>query len=216
MDDIEGSKRRISRLVEEAKGYVTSLEESGNRTRVQSSFTIRVPAAGFDALVENILKEGIHVGNIRIDRKDVTEEFLDLTARMETQKALEIRYREILRQARNVEEILKVEQALGALREEIEAKEGRIRYLSHQTEYSTIYARAYQNLPYSPPPPGVRQSFIGRLTSSLVNGWTELVDFVFDLLSIWPLVIVFCGIVYSIRKWIKRRNKKRASSQEGE
>jgi hypothetical protein len=204
VNDIEQSKRRISHLVNAEKGYIANLEESNDRARIRASFTIRVPAAGFDVLVESILKEGIYVGNASIERKDVTEEYLDLKARMETKKALEARYRQILQQAKNVEEILKVEQALGALREEIEAKEGRIKFLDHQVEYSTIHAGAYQVLPYSPPPKSAGQGFTGRLASSLTDGWSGFVDFMFDLLSIWPALIIFCALLYLIVRWIKR------------
>lgn len=214
VNDIEQSKRRISLMVSAEKGYIANLEESNDRARVQASFTIRVPAVSFDPLVERILKEGIYTGTASIERKDVTEEFLDLKARMDTQKALEARYREILRQAKNVEEILKVEQALGALREEIEAKEGRIKYLAHQAEYSTIHARAYQTLPYSPPPKSAGQGFIGRLASSLVNGWNGFVDFTFDLLSIWPALIILCVMLYLLVKWVKRLRHRNANRKD--
>jgi hypothetical protein len=112
-----------------------------------------------------------------------------------------------LRQARNVEEILKVEAALGSLREEIEAKEGRMKYLAHQAEYSTILVSAYQTLPYTPPPKSDGQGFVGRLASSLVNGWAGFVDFTLDLVSAWPALILFCVLFYLIIKWVKRRRR---------
>ena len=83
VNDIQKSKQRISQLVGAEGGYIASLEESNDRERIQASFTIRVPASGFDSLVENILKEGMYVSNSKIERKDLTEEFLDLKARME-------------------------------------------------------------------------------------------------------------------------------------
>jgi hypothetical protein len=208
VNNLEKSKKRIGQLVNVEKGYISNLEEDNDRTRIQTSFTIRVPAGGFDRLVENILKEGIYVGSAKIERKDVTEEFLDLKARMETQKALESRYREILRQAKSVEDILKVEEALGKLREEIEAKEGRMNFLAHQAEYSTINARVYQTLPYSPPPKSSGQGFIGRITTSLVDGWTALIDFTIGLFSIWPALIALGVILSSIVRWRKRRTRR--------
>jgi hypothetical protein len=214
VNDIEKSKKRISQLVNAQKGYIANLEEVNDRTRIQASFTIRVPASVFDHLVENILNDGIYVNSSKIERRDVTAEFLDLKARMETQKALESRYREILRQARNVEEILKVEAALGSLREEIEAKEGRMKYLAHQAEYSTILVSAYQTLPYAPPPKSEGQNFVGRLASSLVNGWAGLVDFTLNLISAWPALILFCALFYLTIRWVNQRRHTGANKKD--
>jgi hypothetical protein len=212
--DLKKSKEKISNLVSAEKGYVSNLEESDDRTRIQDSFTIRVPAGSFDRLVENILKEGSYVSSSKIERKDVTEEFLDLKARMETKKALEARYREVLHQAKGVEDILKVESALGSLREEIEAKEGRLKYLAHQAEYSTILALAYQTLPYTSPPKSEGEGFFSRLASSLVNGWTGLVDFAIGLVTIWPALIIIGGGAYLIVKRIKRNKRMNRSAEK--
>jgi hypothetical protein len=209
VNNIETSKKRVSQLVNAEKGYIANLAESNDRTRIQASFTIRVPANSFDSLVENILKEGIYVSSSNIERKDVTEDFLDIKARMETQKALEARYREILRQARNVEDILKVEASLSSIREQIEAKEGRLKYLAYQSEYSTIEAMAYQPLSYAPPPKSAGRGFFSRLASSLADGWTGLVDFSIDLLSAWPAVIIFCFLCFWIARRIKQRRQRK-------
>jgi hypothetical protein len=213
VNNLETSKKRISQLVNAEGGYIANLEESNDRTRIQASLTIRVPANCFDSLVENILKEGIYISGSNIERKDVTEEFLDIKARMETQKALEARYREILRQARNVEEILKVEASLSSIREQIEAKEGRLKYLAHQAEYSTIQAQAYQTLPYTPPPKSAGRGFFSRIATSLIDGWIGLVDFIIDLLSAWPAVIILCVLCYWIARRLKRRRQRRMDKE---
>jgi hypothetical protein len=203
VDSLAKSKKQISQLVDAEKGYISNLEETNDRTRIQASFTIRVPAASFDRLVENILKEGKYISGSKIERRDVTEEFVDLKARMETKKAEEVRYREILHQSKSVEDILKVENALGALREDIEAKEGRMNYLAHQAEYSTISAVVYQTLPSTRPPQS--EGFFSRLASSLAYGWTGLVDFFIGLITIWPALIIIGIIIYFIVRRIKRK-----------
>lgn len=205
VDDIEESKKHIQELVEAGKGYIASQEESNNQLKIQVVFTIRVPSDGFDRLLEGVLKEGIYVGILNIERRDVTEEFLDLKARTETQKALEARYRDILRQAKTVEEILKVESELGKLREEIEAKEGRMKYLSHQAEFSTIHATVYQKLPYKAPPKVEGEGFIDRLADSLVNGWSGFVAFLLALIAIWPLLIILCILYFFVMRLKKSR-----------
>jgi hypothetical protein len=205
VESLEKSKKHIIQLVDAEKGYIANLEETNDRTRIQASFVIRVPAANFDRLVENILKEGKYVSNSKIERRDVTEEFVDLKARMETKKAEEARCREILHQARSVEDILKVENALGSLREDIESKEGRMNYLAHQAEYSTISALVYQTLPFTRPPQS--EGFFSRLWASLANGWTGLVDFLIGILAIWPLLIIFAILAYFISRRVRRKKQ---------
>jgi hypothetical protein len=208
VDDLEKSKKQIGQFVDAEKGYISNLEEMKEPTRIHASYAIRVPAAGFDRLVENIRKEGKYINNSKIERKDVTEEFVDIKARMETEKLEEARYREILHQAKSIKEILEVETYLGATREKIEAKEGKLKYLVSQAEYSTIFAQVYQTIPYERPPKGESEGFFSRLWSSLRDGWTGLVEFFLALITIWPVLIIIVVIVY----FIIRKNKRNKQS----
>jgi hypothetical protein len=214
VDSIEKSKKQISQLVDTEKGYISNLEETSDGRRMQASFTIRVPAAGFDRLVENVLKQASYVNTSKIERRDVTEEYLDLKARMETEKAMEVRFREILHQAKSIKEILELETAIGELREKIEAKEGRMKYLAHQSEYSTISALVYQTLPYTRPPRSEDERFFSRLKSSLANGWAGLVEFIIGLATIWPAWIIIGGGTYLILRLIKRNKRLNRSADK--
>jgi hypothetical protein len=211
---MEKSKKQIDELVNAEKGYISNLEEINDRRRIQASYTIRVPAGGFDRLVENMLKQGSYVGNSKIERKDVTEEFLDLKARMETEKIQEASYREVLHQAKSIKDILEVSNELGALREKIEAKEGRMKYLSHQAEYSTIFAIVSQTLPYTRPPESEGEGFISLLKSSLANGWTGLVYFTLGLINIWPVLIIAGVILFLILRRKKRAKQPNRSADK--
>ena len=204
---IKKSKEKISTLVKTEKGYISNCEENNNRDQILVSYTIRVPAEGFDTLTENILKEASYVRSSRIERRDVTEEFIDLQARLKTKKDAEASLRELLHRAKSVEDILTVEKELGVVREEIEAKEGRIKYLTNQNEFSTIYALVYQTIPYTRPPTSEGEKFSSRLVSSLSNGWDGLVDFFIGLITIWPAWIIIGGVTYLIIR-LSKRNKR--------
>jgi hypothetical protein len=82
-----------------------------------------------------------------VQGNDVTEEFYDLTARLENKKKAEKRYQEILSSARTTKDILEVEQALASVREEIERFEGRKRFLSDQVAMSTINVILHEPYP---------------------------------------------------------------------
>jgi hypothetical protein len=70
--------------------------------------------------------------------KDVTEEFIDLDARLRTQRALEAQFLEIMKRADKVSDALEVQTQLAAVRTEIERVEGRRRFLENQAALSTI------------------------------------------------------------------------------
>ena len=74
----------------------------------------------------------------------MTEEFVDLKARLKAKKELEDRYLQLLEQAKNVKEMLEIERELSNIREEIEAKEGRLQYLQNKVTLSTIYINFYK------------------------------------------------------------------------
>jgi hypothetical protein len=212
VDSFEKSKKQISQSVEAENGYISNLEETDEGTRIRASYTIRVPAAGFDRLVENVLKQASYVSTSKIERKDVTEEYLDLKARMETEKLEEARIREILHQAKSIRDILEIETHLGGIREKIEAKEGRMKYLGHQAEYSTISATVYQTHPYARPPKSEDEKFFSRLRSSLGDGWTGLVEFIIFLITIWPVLIIIGIIIYFVLRQSKRKKQMNMSS----
>jgi hypothetical protein len=212
VDSLEKSKKRISDFVDAEKGYISNLEETNEHNRIEASFAIRVPPAGFDRLVENIRKEAKYIKEFKIERRDVTEEFVDVKARMESEKLEEARYREILHQAKSVKEILEVETYLGAIREKIEAKEGRLKYLANQAEYSTIIAKVYQTIAYERPPKSEDERFFSRLGSSLEDGWTGLVALFIGLATIWPLLIIIGVIIYFVIRQSKR-NKQSANKK---
>ena len=73
-----------------------------------------------------------------IDSQDVTEEYIDITARLKTKKELEARYLELLKKANKVEEIVSIEKEIGNLRSDIESIEGRLRYINNAVAYSTL------------------------------------------------------------------------------
>ena len=70
--------------------------------------------------------------------QDVTEEFIDLEARIKTQKALESQFLEIMKQANKVEDALEVQRQVAEVRTEIEKLEGRKRFLENRASLSTI------------------------------------------------------------------------------
>ena len=68
----------------------------------------------------------------------MTEEYIDLEARIRTKKALEAQFLEIMKQARKISDAMEVQTQLAEVRTEIERLEGRRRFLENQSALSTI------------------------------------------------------------------------------
>lgn len=197
--DIKESRKKVGQIVDNLNGYIARENLNDYETGLNISATVRVPAHHFDTLL--VLLEGIakKTENKTVNTEDVTEEFVDTEARLKTKKELEARYKEILKQARTVDEILSVERNLNEVRSEIESMEGRLKYLSNQVGYSTLNLNFYQTI-------STDYGFGGRFADGLISGWTNLLAFFIGLANVWPFLILLTGGVWLFVRW--RRNRK--------
>ena len=88
--------------------------------------------------MEEVRAVGVRIIQEKVTGQDVTEEFMDLEARIKNQKALELQFLEIMKRAGKVEDALSVQRELAEVRTEIEKLEGRRRFLENQASLSTI------------------------------------------------------------------------------
>ncbi len=208
IEEIEPAIKEVEALVEGKKGIIISNNLENNTYRISQSFTIRVPNNHFDTLVEGLASIAVVLDSKEINAQDVTEEFVDVTARLKAKKQIENRYLSILEQAKSVADILEVEKKLGEIREEIEATEGRLRYLQNQVALSTINLYVYQRLEQKINT--LAPSFLERVGKGLSSGWTYFLDFLVGLSYSWPFILIGLVLIFFIRKWIvKRRARKK-------
>ncbi|HEX8265111.1 MAG TPA: DUF4349 domain-containing protein [Pyrinomonadaceae bacterium] len=138
----EEAGRKIAAIAESKGGFVVNSEAktsgADDSTRTSVTVTVRVPASQFDTTVAEIRQTAERVSQEKVSGQDVTEEFIDLEARIRTQKALEAQFLEIMKGARSVADALEVQKQLAEVRGEIEKVEGRRKFLENQTSFSTI------------------------------------------------------------------------------
>jgi hypothetical protein len=138
------SQRKIVSIAESHQGFVVTSEAtqktSGDQTKpeITVNLVVRVPAAQFNQVMEEIRAVGARVIQEKVSGQDVTEEFMDLEARIKNQKALEAQFLEIMKRASKVDDALSVQTQLAGVRTEIEKLEGRRRFLENQSSLSTI------------------------------------------------------------------------------
>lgn len=145
LSDPAMGQRKITSIAETLGGFVVTSEskqtESGQEPSKQTlevNLVVRVPASQYNSALEQIRAVGSRVINEKTSGQDVTEEFIDLEARIKTQKALEAQFLEIMKQANKVADALEVQRQVAEVRTDIERLEGRKRYLENKASLSTI------------------------------------------------------------------------------
>ena len=201
--DVTVTHQNIITLVKIHNGFVQNDNSGKNYNKEYIRMTIRVPSEKFEDILFGI-SEGVgYFDQKDISQKDVTEEFVDVKARLNAKRKLENRYLELLQQAKNVKEMLEIERELSKIREEIEAKEGRLNYLQDKVSLSTFYIEFYKTSEIK----GLPVSYGQKIVNALKSGWNGVSAFFIGFISIWPFIIFIGFIVYLIRRYIKRKRK---------
>ncbi len=202
VEDLEKAKETVLEKVKANRGFTSAASYNDYSSSKQQNITIRVSSANFENLMKELSKIGF-VENQSQSSQDVSEEFVDITARLKSKREVENRYTEILKDAKTISEILEIEEKLRVIREEIEAREGRLRYLKDQVSLSTINLTLTQKLEsYSKPP---ERSFFSRLAENMGEGWDDFLMFVVGVMRLWVFWIVLAAIIFGVVKWKKAR-----------
>ena len=145
-NDLNRTRSIINEATENLNGYISNDNEFAYGNKLEHRIVIRIPSSNFDELLDRILEGAKEIESKTVRVLDVTEEYIDVKARLATKKEIENRYKELLKKANTVEEILAIEKELGILREEIESVEGRLRYLNDRISFSTLTVTYYQEV----------------------------------------------------------------------
>ncbi|MBU1018427.1 MAG: DUF4349 domain-containing protein [Patescibacteria group bacterium] len=139
VDDTLQAADQITNVAKSYEGYVSysyTYEDYDGST--DGTVTFRVPADRFDEAMADVRELAEVISSESVNAEDVTEEYLDLDARLGTLYELEEQYLSVLDSATTVEEILMVHDYLQGVRAEVESLEGQMKYYENQSSYSTI------------------------------------------------------------------------------
>lgn len=138
VEDVADSLERIARLAETYDGYVVSSNSWQDGDRMMGNIAIRVDAVYFTSALQSLRAMAVEVERESTSGQDVTEEYVDLSARLNNLEASESQLLNLMEQAGTVEEILQVQRELTNTREEIEQIKGRMQYLEQSSSTSLI------------------------------------------------------------------------------
>ena len=201
-NDLGETYSQIITAEKKHQGIIQNDTEGKDYGSVFRRIIIRVPSRNFDLFLKDISKGVAYFDNKEISSQDVTAEYIDIDARLKAKKVLETRYLELLKKANKVTEMLEIEKQLSAIREEIEAKEGQLRYMQSQVSMSTINIEFYKTVANED---GATISYGSKIWNAITSGFNAISSFFIGLLSIWPFLIILAVTVYFIRKRFKKK-----------
>jgi PKD repeat protein len=138
VEDVGTAIDKITALTESGNGYVVSSNSWKEGERLKGTISIRVPAGDFTNIMQAITNLAVEVTSQNTSSQDVTEEYVDLTAKLGTLEATEQQLLAIMQKAEKVEDVLAVQRELTNTRTQIEQTKGRMQYLEKTSATSLI------------------------------------------------------------------------------
>lgn len=196
----------LHKNVKQFGGYIAQEEQNQSEYLVSNNVTIKVPVEQFDDAVVKLVAGNKAIIEKKISSDDVTMEIVDVKSRMEAKKQFRQRYLDLLKQAKNMNDILQVQTEINGIQEQIESANGRMTYLNHASVFSTINLRFFQIIN-----PGAKDedhpSYSNQIKQAFANGGKWAIEIFIGLLNLWPLIVLSIGLLFAFRKWSVRRIK---------
>jgi hypothetical protein len=210
----EETAEKLKAIATQYNGFVNAANIYEVTDGIKSgSVTLRVPADQFDAAVREIKKLAIKVNRENINASDVTEQFVDLEARLKNLRAGEDQFLGIMKRATTVDETLRVQNQLVSIRGQIEQIQGQLTYLSRQVDMSSIVVSLTTEADVEVfgirwrPLFVIKQAFRSMLTG--LTGYVDtMVRFILyiPIILIWIATFVIVGAIgWRVFRWTRRK-----------
>ena len=197
------AKNKISEIIKNNKAYLQSETFRNSDTSENINLVIRVPHQNFDAII-NSFSDGI--GSVEaktVKAEDVTEEYTDVSIKLENKRIYLEKYREMLKNAASTKDILEIQENIRALEDEIDVAEGRLRFIDDRVNYSTLELLLFKEKARSSATSKI--GFGSRFGDSIAEGWNSFVSFLLGLISFWPFFIIIPLLIFAWKKWRRKK-----------
>lgn len=216
--DTQASLEAVQNLAGELGGYIASSRTWHTDEQLSASLTLRVPAAQLNTALEKLRALALEVDSESITGEDVSQEYVDLEARLRNEEAYEKELLALLTETRErtskAEDILAVYERLTEVRGRVEQIKGRMQYLENMSAMATITVELVPSELMQPitvagwHPTGTARSAIRALINALqffVDAGIWIVLFGLPVLII--IALPFVALWYAIR-WLRQRKRK--------
>lgn len=220
VDEIEGSVKDVRAAAKRNQATIEQLTVTGGDTGprplegAQSAYptpanatiTLRVPADRLDALSRDVASLGTVITQSS-SSDDVTQQYVDMAARLKNLKAEEARLRSFFDRARKVSDLLAVERELSRVRGEIEAMQAQVDYLKRQVARATLTVTMTEPGPVIQPS-GTDWGFIEAVRRGVQAAAALLTTLLTVLIAVAPLALLVAAVWLLIRWLVRRRRNK--------
>ena len=202
---------QVQRIALGLGGDVLSLAQSGSGEQRSATLQIRVPQGRFNDALRQVRDIGdVEVVSSNIDGKDVTDQFVDLQARLKAKQDEEQRYLALLARADKVDDILKIDAVLAQVRTQIEQLTGQVNSIKARTTFSTITVQVSPLAPQPAPTPDPKAYDPSKTVERAVTALASLMRIGLDA-SIWALVFGWIPLViFSLALFLGRARPRTA------
>jgi hypothetical protein len=178
---------------------------SSNDGPKYATIVLKVPGERAAVALKDIKKLG-KIESEQESEEEVTDQYIDLNARLTNLKRTEQRYLDFFNAAKTVEDMLKIEEQLSRVRGEIESLQAQIDHLEKSARMATITLNLHE--PAQVTTPISDWGFIKALQQAVQNFVTVVNYLVMALGALLPLIILLALLILAIRIIIKRRMKR--------
>ena len=198
VSNVRSSVDAIQDEADKRGGYMVSNNVNTPEGLGSGNITIRVPSGQLRSMLNFLRNAAVKVVSENIDGYDITDEFIDVEARLATLEKTKAIYEAMLSKAVNVDEIMRVQQAVLGTQDQIDSLKGRLQYLDATSRSSliTVYLSTDEfELPYTPDQPWRPSVVFKYAVRSLVGvaqtaGSTVIWIGVYSILWLPALVVV--------------------------
>jgi hypothetical protein len=198
VDDLETSVDSIRSLIDRSGGYTSNFYQRQQIGDLKSvAWEFRVPVERFESLIAEISNIGA-IGSKRVTSKDVTEEFVDLAARLANKRATEKRLQDYFdTHVDSIDDAMMAEQEIDRVREVIERIEGRQTYLAERTNFSEVELQIRSRRPEQL---AIVPTFGERIHDAATTSWANCLSLltgsavVLAWLAPWSLILIPAGL----------------------
>ena len=203
--NIDATYSKIKSSLKAYSAYFAEENSQNDNSSKNYEVIVRVPSKNMDAFINSFIKDKsiIEVEDKTLSLQDVTEEYVDVQARIKVKKEYELKLIELLKKAKNITETIEIQKQLNELRVDIEKSEGRKKFLDNQINYSTVRITFYEDIKLS-------THFFSSLWDSLKAGWQVFLYIINALAYLWIIIIIILasvfGSIYYKKRKISRKN----------
>ena len=202
--DINRTKKSLYLLVKLCNGYVLNEKLESDNPNSYYQISLNINALYFDKFIALVDSSKFNIVAKSFSTRDVTMQYVDDATRLANKKKLEIRYLELLAKAKDVKDMVEIEEKLETLREDIESRESQMRVMEMQIAYSEFDVKIEKQV--IDLGQANKNKYTYKIFQGMASGWEAITSFIVFLITIWPFYIVLAGFIYILRVW-RRKNR---------